>query len=95
MLHTTNYKRNKLLVAGSRDIKQHIASTTRNVGHVRVVCQRLHNRFARLDLAERNKRLAGLVEGLRDDRSSLGLTFGTDDGRLTLLLGLHTGLASP
>ena len=48
----------------SRYVEQYVATMRRNVGHIRVCGQRLHDRFARFDLAERDKRFAGFVESL-------------------------------
>ena len=41
-----------------------------------------------LDLAHLHEALTGLVEGLRDDGSRLGLTLGPDDGCLAFLFRL-------
>ena len=72
----------------SRHIQQHIPSSARNVGHVRVRHQRLHNGLARLNLPERNEPISGLVQRTRNCRRRFGLSLGADDCRLTLLLGL-------
>lgn len=42
----------------------------------------------RLDLAELDESVSGLVEGGGDDGGSLSLSLGADDGGLALLLGL-------
>lgn len=48
----------------------------------------LTNIPGRLDLAELDESVSGLVEGGGNDSSSLSLTLGADDGSLALLLGL-------
>ena len=44
--------------------------------------------LARLDPPKGDERLASLVQSLGDGERSLGFTLGSDDGGLTLLLGL-------
>lgn len=49
---------------------------------------KLTNIPCRLDLAELDESVSGLVEGGGDDGGGLGLSLGADDGGLALLLGL-------
>jgi hypothetical protein len=44
------------------EIQQNVATAARNVGHVLVVHQRLHNRLAGLNLPERDKSLSRTIE---------------------------------
>lgn len=75
-----------LLVA--RHVQQHIPPAARNVRHVPVPCQRLHNRLARLDLPQRQERIPRLLQRPRHRRRRLSLPLRTDHSRLSLLLSL-------
>lgn len=76
-----------VLITG-RYVQQHITSARWNVGYIRVVGQRLNDRLARLDFAQRNKRFTRLVQGLRNYDRGFCLTLCTNDSSLTLLLCL-------
>jgi len=77
-----------------RDVEQDV-SPTWNVLHVAPLGERGGDVLARLDPAELDQALAGLVERARDDGRRLGLALGPHDGRLALLLGpLHDELGA-
>lgn len=51
----------RLLSRLSRYIQQHVPTAARNIGHIRVVRKRLHNRLASLDFTERYKCFSSLA----------------------------------
>lgn len=71
-----------------RHIQQHVPPTARDVRHVPIPRQRLHNRLARLDLPQRQERIPRLLQRPRHRRRSLGLPLRTDHSRLSLLFSL-------
>ena len=73
-----------------RHIQQHIPPAARNVRHVPVPRQRLHNRLARLNLSQRKEPIPRLLQRPRHRRSRLGLPLCTDHSRLSLLLSLSS-----
>ena len=60
----------------------------RQVGDVAGGAERLGDILRRLDAAHGEQTVTGLVERAGDQRSSLGLTLGAHNRRLTFLLGL-------
>lgn len=79
----------QLILLLCRYVQQDTASArTRDVCHILVRRQGCYNSLRRLDLPQRHKCFPVLLQRLRDGRGSLGLTLGTDDRRLPLLLRL-------
>lgn len=87
-----SYIRNSRSLFMRRYIQQHIRPvSTRDVGYVGVRRQRVHDRLARLNLAQRNEALSGPLQRLGNRLRCLCFSLRTNDGSLTLLLGLGVG----
>lgn len=87
-----SYIRNSRSLFMRRYIQQHIRPvSTRDVGYVGIRRQRVHNRLARLDLAQCNKALSGALQRLGNRLRRLRLSFSTNDGGLAFLFGLGAG----
>ena len=72
-----------------RHIQQHLAISARNVSHVRVPCQRLHDRLARLNFPQSHKRIPRLFERLGNRQRCLCLSLSPDNRRLPFLVRLR------